>query len=112
MRARLALPALLLVLLVGCDAGPKVAFADVSITLPDDPNVLPEGPGREVVLENCTACHSATMLLQQPRIDRAKWEGLVTKMREVYKAPVDAQAVPQIVDYMLAVQARQDDEAK
>lgn len=107
MRALLALPALLL--LAACDSAPKVEFQDASITLPDDPNDLPEGPGREAVMENCTACHSPSTMLQQPKVPREKWEATVAKMIKLYKAPVDPKAVPQIVDYMVAFQARQSD---
>ncbi|MFM7404711.1 MAG: cytochrome c [Erythrobacter sp.] len=103
MRALLALAAVLL--LAGCDGLPKVTFQDASITLPDDPIDLPEGPGRDAVLENCTACHSPSTMLQQPKVPREKWEAIVAKMRKLYKAPVDEAAVPQIVDYMVHVQA-------
>lgn len=102
MRAALALAAL--ALLAACDRPAEVAFQDASITLPEDPLDLPEGPGRQAVLENCTACHSPSTMLQQPRVSRAKWESIVAKMRTLYKAPVDEAAVPLIVDYMVHVQ--------
>jgi hypothetical protein len=90
--------------LASCDSPAKVAFADASITLPDDPIELPEGPGRDAVLENCTACHSPSTMLQQPKVPREKWESIVGKMKKLYKAPVDDAAVPAIVDYMVHVQ--------
>ncbi len=105
-------PAFLLllgILLTGCDAAPKVVFEDASITLPDDPIELPEGQGRQAVIENCTACHSPSTMLQQPRIPREKWEAEVAKMIKLYKAPVDPEAIPQIIDYMMHVQAQQTD---
>jgi PBP1b-binding outer membrane lipoprotein LpoB len=92
-------------LLTGCERAPTVTFADASITLPDDPLDLPDLPGRDAVIANCTACHSPSTMLQQPKIPRAKWETQVTKMIEIYKAPIDEAAIPQIVDYMVAVQA-------
>ena len=99
-------PALLaLLLLAGCDRAPQVTFADAAITLPDDPAQLPDLPGREAVIANCTACHSPSMMLQQPEIPRKKWESIVGKMTEVYKAPIDQAAVPEIVDYLMAAQA-------
>ena len=107
MRALVALPALLF--LAACDAAPKVVFQDASIILPDDPIDLPEGPGRQAVIENCTACHSPSTMLQQPKIPREKWEAQVTKMIELYKAPVDSKAVPQIIDYMMHVQSQPAD---
>ncbi len=102
MRALFALP--LALMLTACDSAPKVAFADASITLPDDPIDLPEGPARDVVMENCTACHSPSTMLQQPKVSREKWESIVGKMRKLYKAPVDDAAAGQIVDYMVHVQ--------
>jgi len=106
---RAALPLLIALTLAGCDSAPKVQFQDASITLPDDPAELPEGPGREVVAANCTACHSPSTMLQQPRLPREKWEAEVAKMIKLYKAPVDQKDVPQIVDYMLHVQAQNSD---
>lgn len=104
MRAAAILAALAL---ASCDSAPKVTFTDASITLPDDPMDLPEGPGRQAVVENCIACHSPSTMLQQPLVPRAKWESIVDKMITVYKAPVDPQAVPAIVDYMVHVQENQ-----
>ncbi|MCL9999421.1 MAG: cytochrome c [Erythrobacter sp.] len=103
MRAAAAL--ILALALAGCDSAPKVVFADASITLPDDPIDLPEGPGRDAVIENCTACHSPSTMLQQPKVSAEKWESIVGKMRKLYKAPVDEAAVPAIVAYMMHVQS-------
>jgi PBP1b-binding outer membrane lipoprotein LpoB len=104
MRALIAL--LALTLLAGCDRADEVTFADAAITLPDDPIDLPDLPGREAVLTNCTACHSPSTMLQQPKVSREKWESIIGKMGEIYKAPIDQAAVPAIVDYMVAVQAQ------
>ena len=98
--------------LAGCESQPQVTFTDVSITLPDDPLDLPEGPGRDAVIENCTACHSPSTMLQQPRVSREKWESIANKMIEVYKAPVDEAAIPAIADYMVAVQAKAEAETQ
>jgi hypothetical protein len=104
MRARAILSALLL--LAACDSAPKVTFEDASLTLPEDPMELPEGPGRDAVLENCTACHSPSTMLQQPKVSAEKWESIIGKMKKLYKAPVDDAAVPAIVDYMVHVQSQ------
>ncbi|MFN4020968.1 MAG: cytochrome c [Erythrobacter sp.] len=96
-----------LALLAGCERAPQVTFADAAITLPEDPAVLPDLPGREAVIAHCTACHSPSTMLQQPRIPRAKWESIIGKMAEVYKAPIDPSAVPAIVDYLVAMQGAQ-----
>jgi hypothetical protein len=102
MRAAAFLP--LALLLAACERAPAVTFADASITLPDDPLDLPPGPGVDAVIANCTACHSPSTMLQQPRMSREKWEATVTKMRETYKAPLDDAAIPAIVDYLVDVQ--------
>jgi hypothetical protein len=103
---RAALPLLLAATLAACDSAPQVTFADASITLPDDPMDLPEGPGRQAVVDNCLACHSPSTMLQQPRVSREKWEDIAGKMIKVYKAPVDPAAIPAIADYMTHVQAQ------
>ena len=103
---RAALPLLLAVTLAACDSAPAVTFADASITLPDDPLDLPEGPGRQAVVDNCLACHSPSTMLQQPKVSREKWEDIAGKMIKVYKAPVDPAAIPAIADYMTHVQAQ------
>lgn len=95
-----------LALLAGCDNDPVVVFEDAGIILPDDPIDLPEGPGRDAVIENCTACHSPSTMLQQPKVSREKWQSIVGKMKTLYKAPVDDAAVPAIVDYMVHVQSQ------
>jgi hypothetical protein len=59
-----------------------------------------------VVLENCTACHSPSTMLQQPKVSAEKWESIVGKMKKLYKAPVDDAAVPVIVKYMVHVQSQ------
>lgn len=100
-------PIIFLLALGGCDRQPAVVFTDVAITLPDDPMELPPGPGMQAVAENCTACHSPSTMLQQPRVTREKWQSLVGKMITVYKAPVDERAIPEIVDYFVAVQTAQ-----
>jgi cytochrome c5 len=106
MRALAILPAL--VLLAACDSVPSVVFKDASITLPEDPMELPEGPGRDAVQENCTACHSPSTMLQQPKVSAEKWELIVGKMKKLYKAPVDDAAVPAIVEYMVHLHSQPD----
>lgn len=99
-----ALMLILVTALAACEPAPEVTFADATITLPDDPLDLPDLPGREAVIANCTACHSPSTMLQQPRLSRAKWEATVGKMITTYKAPVDEAAIPEIVGYLMAAQ--------
>lgn len=61
------------------------------------------GEGADPVNANCTACHSSDMVLAQPALSRAAWQGEVTKMMKVYKASVDEKDIPAIVDYLARV---------
>jgi cytochrome c5 len=76
-----------------------VTLRSVSVDNPDSDRTF-AGPGADVVNNNCLTCHSAGMVLTQPRLPRAVWQAEVEKMRNTYKAPVDAEGVPAIVDYL------------
>jgi mono/diheme cytochrome c family protein len=76
-----------------------VTLRSVSVDIPNGDRNF-EGPGADVVNNNCLACHSAGMVLTQPRLPRAVWQAEVEKMRNTYKAPVDAADIPAIVDYL------------
>jgi hypothetical protein len=102
-----ALVIILALVLAGCESQPQVTFADAAVVLPDDPLELPDGPGRQAVIENCTACHSPSTMLQQPLMPREKWQSIVGKMVEIYKAPVEEAATPLIIDYLMMVQEKQ-----
>ena len=80
-----------------------IILKSVSMTLPESTRALPEDPGVATVRNNCLGCHSAGMILNQPTMPKAAWQVEVNKMRNVYKAPVDAKDVPAIVDYLTAV---------
>jgi mono/diheme cytochrome c family protein len=76
-----------------------VTLRSVHVDIPSGDRSF-KGPGADVVNNNCLACHSAGMVLTQPRLPRAVWQAEVDKMRNTYKAPVDAADVPAIVDYL------------
>ena len=58
------------------------------------------GPNADAINNNCLSCHSAGMVLNQPTMPRAMWQAEVDKMRAVYKAPIAAEDVIPIVDYL------------
>ena len=98
---------LLALLLAGCQArDDQTGFQNASVTLPEDTVQLPDGPNADLVRATCTGCHSAEMILTQPRLDAKAWTATVEKMAKVYKAPVDLKDVPAIVAYLDAVNAR------
>lgn len=80
----------------------------VSVELPIDPGLYPDlGPGApspDPVNANCLACHSASMVMTQPRLTPAEWAAEVTKMRAVYKAPIDPADDAAIIAWLVAAQ--------
>jgi hypothetical protein len=72
----------------------------VKIDLPDSDRMFPEGPGADAINNNCLACHSAGMVLNQPALSKQAWAAEVTKMINTYKAPVAAEDVGPIVEYL------------
>jgi mono/diheme cytochrome c family protein len=85
-------------------AGATTLGADetVSITLPPDQTTLAQGPGREVTETQCRACHSLDYVTMQPRGGAAQWQGVVTKMRTVFGAPISDADAKTIADYLAA----------
>ena len=77
-----------------------IALTSLSVELPDSDRTFPGGAEAEAMNNNCLACHSAGMVLQQPVLPRAVWQSAVDKMRDVYKAPIADADVPAIVDYL------------
>jgi hypothetical protein len=75
---------------------------------------LPGGPGErpittqfpqkgELILQRVRP--PPGMVLNQPALSKAQWKAEVNKMRMVYKAPIDAKDVDQIVDYLVSLKA-------
>jgi mono/diheme cytochrome c family protein len=75
----------------------------VKVELPDSDKMFPAGPGADAINNNCLACHSADMVLNQPALSEQAWAAEVNKMINNYKAPVAAQDVGMIVEYLTAV---------
>jgi hypothetical protein len=71
----------------------------VKVDLPDSNRMFP-GPGSDAINNNCLACHSAGMVLYQPELSKQAWTAEVSKMISIYKAPVAAEDVGPIVDYL------------
>ena len=80
-----------------------IRLTSAAIELPADDATFPAGGGSDIVNANCTACHSATMALSQPKLSADQWLAEVTKMREVYKAPVHEADVGVIVHYLIGM---------
>ena len=78
-----------------------VTLTSVSVELPVSERMFPDGPGADTVNNNCLACHSAAMVLDQPAMGRSAWQAEVNRMRSLFKAPVDEGDVAAIVDYLV-----------
>lgn len=95
----------LLALLAGL-AAPRPGYAQSPVVLKSDKIDVPDrgamftGEGSDAINNNCLACHSAGMVLNQPAMPRAAWQAEAEKMIHVYKAPIDEKDVPAIVDYL------------
>ncbi len=98
-----ALAACLAVQPFAARAEPGLQLNSVSIEFPTEDEQFPPGPGAEVVSNNCLACHSAAMVLFQPKLSKPQWEAEVKKMRATYKAPIDAADTDAIVGYLVGL---------
>jgi hypothetical protein len=87
---------------LGAHAQDKLSLKSVSVDLPTSDRMF-TGPGADAANNNCLACHSAGMLLNQPALSKTQWEAEVNKMRTAYKAPIDPKDVGPIVDYLVSI---------
>ncbi|WP_422061613.1 cytochrome c [Sphingopyxis sp.] len=95
----------LLFALAGCQSSEKFEFANGSITLPEDDGVFPVRAGSDAMTRNCAACHSPSMVLNQPKLKPDQWTGIIKKMKDVYKAPINPADEPAIQAYLEATSA-------
>jgi hypothetical protein len=99
-----------IVVILGVATTPLVARAatplelkSVKIDLPDSDKMFPAGPGSDAINNNCLACHSAGMVLNQPAMSKQAWAAEVNKMINNYKAPIAPEDVGTIVGYLTAL---------
>lgn len=84
----------------------RIAAPDFSpqrhvIAVPHDEPFLPDLPGRDAFVSNCVICHSPRYVTNQPRFPRKTWNAEVKKMVSMYGAPVPADQVQAITDYLV-----------
>ena len=69
--------------------------------LPDETAELRAGSGAETARNACVTCHSVDYIaIQPPKQGPAFWQAEVTKMRNVYKAPMSDGDAKLIADYL------------
>jgi hypothetical protein len=76
------------------------AIKSTTVELPSGDSLFPGDARADAINNNCLACHSVDMVLNQPALPKATWEAEVHKMINVYRAPIDEADVPAIVDYL------------
>jgi sulfite dehydrogenase (cytochrome) subunit B len=76
--------------------------------LPPEKVDLKPGKGREVVIGQCSLCHSVDYLTTQPPLTKAGWTASVDKMRSKYGAPIPTNAVPLLVEYLVGQYGKTD----
>lgn len=84
------------------------ALAADAWKLPPEKADLKPGKGREVVIGQCSLCHSVDYLTTQPPLTKAGWTASVDKMRSKYGAPVPTNAVPLLVEYLVGQYGKAD----
>lgn len=82
----------------------QVSALAKTIELPSDAIQLQPSnlPGYAKAQSNCVACHSAEyMQYQPPTAARPYWDAMVKRMKAVFKAPINDEDMPVIVDYLV-----------
>ena len=69
--------------------------------LPPETAKLKPGLEAGLVTGNCILCHSVDYISTQPPMTRAQWTGTVTKMQKKFGAPLPADKVDAIVEYLV-----------
>ncbi|MBB4858294.1 hypothetical protein HNO88_001613 [Novosphingobium chloroacetimidivorans] len=114
--SRVSLTVTALLLLTGCQAQPSAeqpasepqSFAALTrietsrIELPADEETFGQGTHADLLNRSCLACHSTSMVRYQPPLTRKQWTATVTKMRDAYGAPFEAEETEAIVDALMA----------
>ena len=58
---------------VCAQAEDQLSLKSVNVDLPRRRSHVPNGPGADAINNNCLACHSADMVLNQPALSKAQW---------------------------------------
>lgn len=74
--------------------------APLTIELPNETAVFRQAPGADLANAQCLTCHSAEYVSTQPPMPRAFWKGSVDKMIGKYGAPVPADQIEALADYL------------
>jgi mono/diheme cytochrome c family protein len=96
-------------ILIALAVAAALAATSMALATPKTIQLPPDGvqwkesplPGFAKVTANCVACHSAEYAqYQPPSAARPYWDAMVKRMKAVFKAPIDDNDMPLIVDYL------------
>jgi mono/diheme cytochrome c family protein len=87
--------------------GPVQKWAKVSVELPAGDTAFPPGNGADIANGQCLICHSAGMVLRQPPLTLDEWTGEINKMRNSFGAPLPADQVGALAQYLVSINGRQ-----
>lgn len=75
--------------------------APLRIELPPEKPAFKPSPGVEMAMANCLMCHSTEYISTQPALAPAAWKAIVEKMQKKFGAPIQAEQVDPVVDYLV-----------
>jgi hypothetical protein len=70
-------------------------------TLPEEKPGFKSGAGAELAQSNCLVCHSSEYITTQPSLTRDQWKASIVKMQQKYGAPIAAEQVEPLLDYLV-----------
>jgi hypothetical protein len=82
-------------------------WVKVSVDLPASQISFPPGNGSVIANAHCLICHSAGMVLHQPPLTEDEWTGEINKMRSAFGAPIPADQVQALAQYLRSINGRQ-----
>lgn len=102
-----------IVVFLGAFLAPLVALAQplsqlrpLNLEIPTSSQMLPKGPGVDIVNTDCLICHSADHLMNQPSLTQEGWSEVVHKMIVAYHAPVSDRDAKTIVAYLTQLKGK------
>ena len=82
-------------------------WVKVSVDLPTSQISFPPGNGSIIANAYCLICHSAGMVLRQPPLTQDEWTAEINKMRNAFGAPIPADQVQALAQYLRSINGRQ-----
>jgi len=83
-----------------------VHFEVLKVNFPTSATLFPAGKGSEIANANCLICHSSGMALRQPLLTVDEWRSEITKMKTAFGAPIPADQIDELADYLGTVDGR------